>query len=368
MIIGIDARFWNETGVGRYIRNLVEQLSEIDKTNFYVLFMKNQDRGAFKPKNERWKVVGTDIHWHSFSEQINFPKILYEQNLDLMHFPYFSIPVIYSKPYVVTVHDLILHHFATGESSTLPFHLYYLKLAGYKYIMKKAARNSKKIITVSKATKNEIVDHLGILDQKIDVIFEGVDPQLGKTIRHTPYAIRKKYFLHVGNVYPHKNAKRLIQAFAQAGLDNYSLFFVGKKDYFMTSLEKYVKQHGLEKKIKFLGFVTDEDLRALYRDASATVVPSLMEGFGLPVLEAMANNSLVLASAIPSIKEIAEDCVLYCDPYDIGDISAKIRNIAEGDNEHFISLRKKGLTQSKKYSWKEMAQQTLTLYESCTSI
>ena len=271
MKIGIDARFWNETGVGRYIRNLVGELSEIDKTNSYVLFMKSDDTKLFKPKNNRWSVISTDIHWHSLSEQLHFSQILNQQNLDLMHFPYFSIPIRYSRPYIVTIHDLILHHFATGEATTLPFQIYKLKLAGYKYIMNRAARNAKRIITVSHATSKEIIDHLHVNPSKVSVIYEGVDPAIknrkpyhkgtsysptgglspseGRIAAKTENRKHGKYFLHVGNVYPHKNAKRLIEAFSQVNSDGYSLLFVGKKDYFMQKLEKFVIKSNLEKKV-----------------------------------------------------------------------------------------------------------------------
>jgi glycosyltransferase involved in cell wall biosynthesis len=375
MRIGIDARFWNETGVGRYIRNLVAQLSVIDTENSYVLFMREADRELFKPEKSRWTVVSTDIHWHSLSEQLHFPQILDRQNLDVMHFPYFSIPIRYSRPYIVTIHDLILHHFATGEATTLPFHLYKIKLAAYKFIMNRAAANARKLIAVSHATAAEIHDHLHIESSKVSVIYEGVD----SAINHQPSTINPdsigvnhqrygKYFLHVGNVYPHKNAKRLIEGFDQADIEGYKLLFVGKKDYFMEQLEKFVRHSGLEKKVMFLGFVSDMDLGSLYQNSAATVVPSLMEGFGLPVLEAMVNNSLVLASDIPSLREIAGDGAIYANPFDVHDISAKIRYMAEGDRAKLASCKKRGLQIAKEFSWRKMARETLAVYESSISI
>src|SRR5882672_11359440 len=128
MRIGIDARLWNETGVGRYIRNLVANLAQIDKTNEYVLFVKTgfkiKDLGF---KNDKWKIVETDIHWHTLKEQLLFPAVLNKENLDLMHFPYFSHPIFYNKPFVVTIHDLIMNHSLTGKASTFPYPLYLMK-------------------------------------------------------------------------------------------------------------------------------------------------------------------------------------------------------------------------------------------------
>ena len=130
MKIGIDIRLWNQTGVGRYIRNLVLNLAEIDKKNGYVLFARSEDFQSIKSeiKNPNWKLVKADIKWHSISEQINFPSILNKENLDLVHFPYFSVPIFYNKPYVLTIHDLIIDHFPTGKASTLFLPFYYFKI------------------------------------------------------------------------------------------------------------------------------------------------------------------------------------------------------------------------------------------------
>src|SRR2546422_331574 len=129
MKIGIDARLLGETGVGRYIRNLVEQLQEIDRKNEYVLFVQSKDLQNISSqieihRKDKWKVVSIDIHWHTLEEQIHLPRVFYKENLDLMHFPYFSLPILYNRPFVVTIHDLINNHYPTGKASTLPFPLY----------------------------------------------------------------------------------------------------------------------------------------------------------------------------------------------------------------------------------------------------
>src|SRR5687768_2081128 len=119
MKIGIDARLWNETGVGRYIRNLVWQLGKIDKENEYVLFVNSGARVQGQEfSHERFKIVETNIRWHTVSEQMQFPRLLENENLDLVHFPYFSVPIYYKGPFVITIHDLIINHFPTGKAST----------------------------------------------------------------------------------------------------------------------------------------------------------------------------------------------------------------------------------------------------------
>ncbi len=387
MRIGIDARLWNESGVGRYTRNLVKELQKLDRKNEYVLFVlsKNKDEILHSVQNDNFKIAIADIRWHTIEEQIKFPAIIDKENLDLVHFTYFSIPIFYNKPFVVTIHDLILHHFPTGQASTLPFPFYWIKLFGYKFVMQQAARKALKIITVSHTTKEEIVNHLGIDEGKIVVTYEGVDDKISNSKsssfakasadkQNTKYKIlNTKYFLYVGNAYPHKNLERLIKAFAgisspaggqESGI---KLVLVGKEDYFYKRLKEKVKKMGLENSVIFFGQATDEELVSLYRNARALIMPSLMEGFGLPILEAMANKCLVLASNIPVNHEIAGDAAVYFDPTNIEEIAQKI-NIVLSNNKNYSDNIKNGLERSKKFSWNKMARQTLAVYESSVSI
>lgn len=366
MRIGIDARFWYETGVGRYIRNLVSGLEKLDTGHSFVLFVKEDQAGEIRKQvsGSKFTVVGTSIHWHSVREQVLFPQVINKEDLDLMHFTYFSVPILYRGKFVVTIHDLIIHHFATGEATTLPFPMYRMKVKGYKYVISKAAKNAKKIIAVSEATKKEAVDHLGVQPEKVVVTYEGVDPLIAKNQEPRAKNNYGKYFLHVGNVYPHKNTKRLIDALDLINDSEFKLIFVGKKDYFMSELENYVRSKDI-KNVEFLGFVKDKDLGELYRHAVATVVPSLMEGFGLPVLEAMANGSLVLASDTPSLREVGQDACIYFDPLKISSLSAKMQQIMFGNLADFESNKKRGLQIVQKFSWDKMAIATLKIYESC---
>jgi len=378
MKIGIDGRLIRETGVGRYIQNLISQLSEIDKRNDYTLFVRKEDQENLKSQisNLKWKMVAIDIPWHSISEQINFPKVLYQEKLDLVHFPYFSVPISYNRPFIVTIHDLIIHHFPTGKASTYPNFIYMFKILGYKYVISKACKNAKKIIAVSKSTKEEIIDHLKIPQDKIKVIYEGVDPkisnhksQISNNFQNTKYKIlNTKYFLFVGNVYPHKNAERMIKAF-NIFLQYFPqtlLILVGKEDFFYKRLRETVGKMDLGKKVEFYGRVSDEDLGTLYKNAIAVVVPSLMEGFGLPALEAMANKCLVLASSIPSLKEVCREDAIYFDPYNGNDIAEKMKMAYLGEFDREIIER--GFEHSKEFSFRKMAKETLKIYEESVPI
>lgn len=396
MKIGIDARLWGETGVGRYIRNLVRELQDLDNSNNYVLFVRKKDYEEVRyqisnfthstSSGHEFQIKIADIRWHSIQEQVELPKILEKEKLDLMHFPYFSVPIIYSRPYVVTIHDLIINHFPTGAASTLPAPLYQLKRIGYKFVISNAVKKAKKIIAPSYAVKDELLKTYKIHEEKVVVTYEGVDEKISNSKFQIPNFKFKnvKYFLYVGNAYPHKNLERLIAAFSQMvsnasqmvsnktrivsnGLDKnlsdskIKLLLVGKDDYFYKKLSDVIKK---EKKAEIIIMhnVADEELAEIYKNAIALVAPSLMEGFGLPVLEAIANMCLVLISDIPSFREVAGDAAVYFDPYSVDDIKSKLLEAVEMKNsekEKFIEL---GAERATKFSWRKMAEKTLQVY------
>lgn len=370
MRIGIDARLWNETGVGRYIRNLVENLLEIDSKNEYVLFVDSKTIKDLKFTSQKVKLVETNIRWHSVEEQLQFPKLLEKENLDLVHFPYFSVPILYKKPFVITIHDLIINHYPTGKASTRTSAEYYFKWLGYKFVIKKAAQKAQKIIAVSEATKNEIVKHLGVSEEKVAVTYEGIEKSSKFKMRSEKFEFKnQKYFLYVGNAYPHKNLDRLVEAFESVVADfpDVKLVFVGKEDYFYRRLKKKVTDLGIEKNVMFVGFVSEEELIFYYKNAQATILPSLMEGFGLTGLEAMQQGSLVIASDIPSLKEIYSDAAIYFDPLAPASLSATIREVL-AKKRTYDSYIEKGAIRTALFSWERMAEQTLTLYESCLGV
>lgn len=350
MVVGIDVRLWNQTGVGRYIRNLVQNLAKIDKKNYYILFARDEDKVRVKGSN--FKIVSANISWHSFDEQFEFINILNRENLDLIHFPYYSIPIFYRKPFVVTIHDLIPLHFQTGKASTLPFPFYKLKFLAYKFVVSQAARNAKKIITPSNFSKDEIVRLLKVQRSKVVAIYEGTDESL---VSEDSSVEQKKHFLYVGNAYPHKNLEILLKAFAQ--LPQEKLILVGKEDYFYKKLKK--KTQNLSN-VNFFGFATDLQLKDLYRKSKALIIPSFIEGFGLSALEAMANKCLVLASDIPVLREVCGDAVLYFDPKDSESLRNLVRKVQTDKFNKNIEL---GLKRVNEFGWKKTAQQTLRIYQ-----
>lgn len=368
MRIGIDARLWSETGVGRYIRNLVRELQSIDSKNEYVLFVLQKDVSSIKyyVSSKNWKIAIADIRWHSIDEQLKFPRILQNEKLDLVHFTYFSVPLLYKGPFVLTIHDLIIHHFNTGEASTLPNLFYTSKRIGYKFIIKTASFRAKRIITVSGATKEEIVAHLKVLPEKIEVTYEGIDEELILKSSNKPASVPDDFILYVGNAYPHKNLKTLTNAFELLIKKNNEtqtkLILVGKDDFFYKRLKHDIAEN-IRERIIFYHDISDAELAYLYQNARCYVMPSFMEGFGLPLVEAMSNGCLVLASDIPVHHEICQEAAVYFDPANAKDLKLKMEEVCIKNTNQFSEYKKVGFKRAKDFSWRTMAEKTLHIYE-----
>ncbi len=344
MKIGIDARLMGETGVGRYIRNLISVLARIDRTNSYIVFVRDD---SWNPPNERWEKRIVAIPWHSIAEQLIMPWVFLKARLDLVHIPYFNVPIFYPGKFVVTIHDLTILHFDTGKASTLPMPLYKLRRLGYYLALAVGLRRAHKIIAVSQTTKREIIDHFQIDSDKIVVTYEGVDNKF--QIPNSKFQIEKRiikgpYFLYVGNAYPHKNLEILFK-------QNFpiKLVLVGKIDFFYERLKKNISNRN----VIFFGLANDEQLINLYTHASALVFPSLMEGFGLPALEALAFGCPVIVSDIPVFHEILGNNATYFNPRDSHDLAEKLAS-ARGKRKKVVL----GV-----YSWSTLASDTLSVYE-----
>lgn len=353
MRIGIDARLMGETGVGRYIRNLIAELAVIDNTDSYVVFVRDAN---WQPPNERWTRRIVDVPWHSVTEQLVMPWILARERLDLVHIPYFNVPIFYPGSCIVTIHDLTILHFDTGKATTLPFPLYRLRRLGYRIVLSVGLARAKRIIAVSQATKQELIDHFRLDPEKIVVMYEGIDKKL--KIQKEKRLIQNPYFLYVGNAYPHKNLETLMQAF---GHNTEKLVLVGKDDYFYKKIKNLVHTMKLENKVIFFGQADDEQLANLYHNAIALVFPSLMEGFGLPGLEAMAHGIPVLCSDIPVFHEIYGESAVYFNPKNDADIAAKLKKILT-TNELRERLVESGFSRMQRFSWHRLAEQTLNVY------
>lgn len=363
MKIGIDTRLKQETGVGRYIRNLLWWLKRVDTKNEYV-------------------EVHPPIPWHSIAEQINLPRIINQYHVDLMHFPYFNVPLWYNKPFIVTIHDLIIDNYPTGRASTYPAPVYWIKRLGYQAVLRHAVSGARAIIVPSNATKHELVRlHPEVQQKKITVTYEGADQDIKGTkeqkskgaMTRLSFLTNTPYFLYVGNAYPHKNLERLVEAFNELRIKNYELritklILAGKEDYFYRELRHRVDRLPGADSVIFAGQRSDEELTFLYQNATATLIPSLAEGFGLPAIEAMHNGGIVAVSDVAAHREICGDVPVYFDPLKTSEIIRAMRAIILMDGSERKRRIQRGLAQAKKYSWKRMAKETVNVYETCSRL
>ena len=378
MVIGIDCRLWEESGVGRYTQNLVKNFSLLRTPHEFVFFAQRRHVHQIQSiiGKRKWRIIAVKSKWHSLSEQALLPFILKRAKIDLMHFPYISVPLLYNRPFVITIHDLIPYHFVTGEATTLPPFVYRLKRIAYKTVLSSAIKKAKRIIAVSNATKEAIINNFSINQQKVSVIYEGVDSAI-HTSSHllseeeknaASFLKNTEYLLYIGNAYPHKNLKKLIEAFRLIGEEypSLKLFLVGKDDHFYKRLRLFIQEMGLTKAVIHFGFVSDPFLYYLYKNAHALVAPSLMEGFGLSVLEAMANRCLVVCSDIPVFRELYLDTVLYCDPKKTQDIARVLKKTILLKTHERTVFVQKAHARTYHFSWETAAKETIDVYESCS--
>ncbi len=357
--VGIDARLYSQTGVGTYLRNFIHELSVHPPKDitFYIYVLPTDEEKLF-PLPSNFIIRKAPYLWHSFSEQCAFLKILNDDHLDLMHFTYFGYPVFYRRKFIATVHDLTPLLFKTGKASTKNPLIYGIKHFFFKHILRSQIENAVSIITPTKTVKNQIIQVYGShLKDKIIPLHEGIGYELAQTKENESLKFRyqKPFFIYVGNFYPHKNIKRLVEAFTGV-MTWHQLILIGPRDYFATSILQYIRQCNIEARIIIVDNATTPDLVFFYKHAQALIHPSLSEGFGLPIIEAAYFNLPIIASNIPVFQELLKGRYVSFNPHDTTDIQNKIANfISHPLNADYGSI----LAQ---YSFKIMAQQTLSLY------
>lgn len=375
MKIGIDARLWNETGVGRYIRMLYRYLPEIDKENEYVWFLGKKEFETLKMPSPKFKKVLADVHWHTFREQLLLPFIYSREKLDLLHFPYFTFPIFYPGKFVVTIHDLILDHYKTGKTSTLPGWLYLIKKASYHIVQWVATFRARKILTLTNDARKEIHEHYLVPEKKIVPIYESGKLEDGRTDfpdkKFQEIINLKPYILYVGNAHPHKNVESLIRAIRIIRNDrdfkDLKLVLIGNDGFFYPRLGKWVKEEGLSEGVVIVGEVPNHQIAAWYHFATAFVSASRMEGFGIPPLEAMSVGCPVIVSDIGVFHEVNGEAAGYFNHEDPQDIAKRVIEVIR-DDKKIKDMISRGYKKANSYSWERCARETYEVYESSISL
>jgi glycosyltransferase involved in cell wall biosynthesis len=298
-------------------------------------------------------------------EQFRLPFDVRRAGLDVFHAPHYVLPVLTPGPSVVTIHDCI----------HLMFPQYLNHRLAHSYArasMWIATHRASRILTVSDTSKRDILKFFPIPAEKISVIYNAIDERFAVPPRDEEvdrvrerYQLDGQFVLYAGNVKPHKNVERLIEAFhmlRRAGFDHVKLVIIGDEISKHPALRRAVHRHNLHKHVRFLGFVSDETLAVLYRLAAVFVFPSLYEGFGLPPLEAMASGTPVVTSNVSSLPEVVGDAAVLVDPYDAQSIAdGLVRTLS--DPELRTTLRRRGLERAKTYSWERSIQQVHRIYQ-----
>jgi len=364
MHIGIDARFiqWQNTGVGNYLVNLLKGLSRIDRVNTYSIFLSKVNCNGKIPEVDNFSVRANPAHsliW----KNVWLPREVRKAGIDVVHFPAYTGSFISVGRNVVTIHDLI-HKVNPEWFSRRELLLIDLPVSN-------GIRKANKIITVSESAKRDVMKYYGVKDEDIAVTLEAADVSF-RPIQDTlllenlkkKYTIDTEFILYVGVLFKRRNIARLLEAFTMLREDKnikHKLVIAGPgKKYF--SLDQLIDKFGIRNDVIYLGYVEQDDLPLLYNAASFFVYPSLYEGFGLPVLEAMSCAKAVITSNVSSLPEVIGDAGLLIDPVNTEELYHALYLLSKN-----TVLREKlgamALERSKLFSWDEMARQTVKVYE-----
>jgi glycosyltransferase involved in cell wall biosynthesis len=364
MRIAIDARKLHDFGIGTYIRNVLHGLARIDQQTEYLVLCRPSDVDAIGEVGPNFRAVAESARPYSVAEQVHIPLTLVRERAHLLHEPHYVLPVATRCRSVVTIHDCIHLMFP----QYLPGRLAHLYARGSMW---RAARHSDRIMTVSEASKRDILRFFDIPPEKVTVIYNAIDErflsppdQERMELVRQRYQLNHPFVLYVGNIKPHKNLERLLEAFARvraAGLDELRLVIIGDELSKYPPLRQAVHRYRLEKYVRFFGFQPYETLASFYRLARVFAFPSLYEGFGLPPLEAMACGTPVVTSDVSSLPEVAGGAALLVDPHDTGSIADGLQR-AVTDSALRAELIAKGQARARQFSWAESVAAVHRIY------
>jgi glycosyltransferase involved in cell wall biosynthesis len=358
--IAIDARKWRDYGIGTYVRNLVRHLARIDQETTYFLLCDRADAPTLRDLAVNFTPVVENAPGYRLREHFSIPAHLRRLGANLFHSPHYVLPLLCRTPSVVTVHDCI--HLLFPEY--LPTRL---ALSYARYMMGNAVRRSAMVLTVSEASRRDILHFYPEADpEKIRVVPNAIDPALledpgeeeMERVRER-YRIRRRFVLYAGNIKPHKNLERLIAAFGllrqRPGIEDVKLLIIGDEIARYPSLRRAVEAAGVRQDVRFFGFVPERTLAALYRMAAVFAFPSLYEGFGLPPLEAMACGTPVVTSRVSSLPEVVGDAAVLVDPTSVEEIADGIERVLT-DGALRAELVARGRARARSFSWERSVQ------------
>lgn len=363
--IGIDftSASRERAGIGRYARELIRALSRSDQANQYVLFVPRDAHDDLLHFNwsKNFSIIRAPLTerflaalWHR--ARVPLPIEIFIGGVDIFYSPDFLLPPTFAKRKLVTVHDL--SYVRVPECFPAPL-LNYLNQA-----VPPSVARADLILADAASTQRDLVEVYRVPPDKIKVLYSGVDPRFrpevseDSRLRVRELTRGKPYLLSVSTIQPRKNYARLVEAFSKIQNPDLQLIICGARGWMYEQVFETINRLGLNARVILPDFVSDDDLPALYAGATLFVYPSLYEGFGLPVAEAMACGAPVVSSNASSLPEVGGDAVLYFDPRDVDAMAETIRR-ALSDESLGNDLRARGLAQAKKFSWEKAARQLL---------
>lgn len=368
---------WEQSaGIGRYVRELTAALAMHDQENAYRLFVAGvtaSDLPTSPAPNFKWKSTSLTPQWLArlwHRARIPVPVELFTGGIDLFHATDFVLPpTLPATRKLLTVHDLSFVRVPEAASPPLKAYL--------DVVVPRSVSRADHILADSDATKRDLIDLYQTPETKVSVLYSGVDERFQKVndsraledVQAKLGLTGLKYLLSVGTVQPRKNYARNIEALAKLRAIGHDLHYAiaGGKGWLDDEMHRIIERTGMTGFVHLLGFVDDEDLPALYSGARMLVLASLYEGFGLPVLEAMACGTPVVTSDISSLPEVAGEAAILVDPYDVDAIVKAIAAI-DTDVQLRARLTEAGFAQAARFSWRRSAAQLLDVYENMLEV
>lgn len=355
--IVVDARKIMST-TGRVVEETLRYLEELDTTNEYIVLVYKKEKDYYKPKNPNFKVMVADFPHYSFAEQLGFNRLLRSLKADLVYYNMPQQPLLYTKTAVTFVHDLNLLHVKENDMGKVEL---VIKKAIFAVLLWIVARRSKHILVPTEYTKNDLIKFARIPAKRVTVTSEGLI-EVGR-FEPVPQFAKQPFITYLGRAEPYKNNRRLILAHQSllAKHPKLNLVIIGRVDELRRADMEWVKANGY-KSVVFTDWLTDEQAAWLYKRAEAFVQPSFMEGFGLPVLEAMQQGVPVASTNATCSPEVYGNGAHYFDPSSTEDMARAINDILT-DKKLRGELVKNAYQQIKKYSWPAMAKRVYTVFK-----
>jgi len=375
--IVIDARRVRDFGIGTYIRSLVHALGAIDQANRYTVISSAADVRTLTGLPENFRTAAYARQDSDPLDHLAFPAFLRSLGPDLVHIPLNRVPLAMVRPYIVTVHDLSSLLFAFHGSDT--------RIRWQRFLLRRGLMRASHVIAVSEATRRDLQTLLGVPVDHVRRVYNAPDPGF---LIHSNGAVQEKqrileryqinypFLLYAGNIRPHKNVPRLVEAFAVVRdqlsthpvYKDLRLIIIGDTISLYPSVRQAVIKSRAESVVRFLGFVPFDTLRCFYEAASAFVFVSRYEGFGLPPLEAMACGTPVVTSNVSSLPEVVGDAAVQVNPENVFEIARGIREVLL-DEELRSTLIRCGREQAARFSWERTAREVREIYhEACAKV